>query len=432
MPSFNYKAVDDKGQSATGSVEAADRKGAIRALAGKGLRPISIEAAKQDAASVAQEAFEGSHDFFGQKSGEGDDATGGRKSLFGLSKSSGSISLSFLQNLLMLLQSGMTLGDSLKLLHNRVGDARQKELAGALWKKISEGRTLSAAMTEFPQYFKESHTQLVAAGEASGKLPVVLERIVAYLEESRDLKKKLIAGLAYPLFIVSFALMIVVFFLTFLLPRVKTMIETMGGQMQLFARLLIGSAETLVYVGPFVLIGGIVAVVAVLNWRRTERGRFATDGWILRMPVVGPLYLHSHILQTTSLLSTLIDSGVNTPEALRLVEHTVSNSILRAGYGTIRRMIKEGSSLSNAFRRIRVMPDLDVDILAVGENTGNISSSLKRIYEIHRAEMTRSMGVVTVVLSTCALLVAFSMVAMIAMSIVMSVLDISHSMMLRH
>ena len=430
MPIFNYKAVDEKGREASGSVDAIDRKGAIRALAGMKLRPVSIEAAKQDAAAVAQEAFEGSHDFFGRKNGG--DGKADRKPLFRFSKSENKIALSFLQNLLMLLQSGMTLGDSLKLLHNRVGDAQQKELAGALWKKISEGRTLSAAMGDFPKYFKESHKQLVAAGEASGRLAVVLERIVAYLDESRELKKKLIGGIAYPIFIVSFALIIVVFFLTFLLPRVKNMIETMGGQMQLFARLLIGSAEVLVYVGPFILVGAVVAIVAILNWRKTERGRLVTDGWILRLPVIGPLYLHSHILQTTSLLSTLIDSGVNTPEALRLVEHTVPNRILRAGYGTIRKMIKEGSSLSGAFRKIRVMPDLDVDILAVGENTGNISSSLKRIYEIHRSEMTKSMNVVTVVLSTGALFIAFSMVAMIAMSIVMSVLDISHSMMLRH
>ena len=431
MPTFSYRAVGKDGKSVSGSLEASDRKGVMRALAQQGLQPLSIET-KQDAAAAAQEAFDGSHDFFGQKPEAEAEAAKGKRKLFNFSKSDGTIALSFLQNLLMLLQSGMTLGDSLRLLHNRVGDPKQKELAGALWKRISEGRTLSAAMGEFPQYFKESHAQLIAAGEASGKLPVVLERIVAYLEESRDLKKKLISGLSYPLFIVAFALVIVVFFLTFLLPRVRSMIETMGGHMQLFARLLIWSAQLMVYVGPFVLVGAVIAVVYVVNWRKSERGRFVTDGWWLRMPFFGQIYMHSHILQTTSLLSTLLDSGVNTPEALKLVEHTVSNSILRVNYGSIRRMIKEGSSLSNAFRRVRVMPDLDVDVLTVGENTGNISSSLKRIYEIHRSELSRSMNVVTVVLSTGALFVAFSMVAMIALSIVMSVLDISHSMMLRH
>jgi type II secretory pathway component PulF len=431
MPTFSYRAVDKTGKSITGELEATDRKSVIRSLSSSGLTPMSIET-KQDAASAAQDAFEASHDFFSQKNAEAEAGKPKKKKLFQFAKSKNAIALSFLQNMLMLLQSGLSLGDSLRLLHNRVGDPQQKELAGSLWKKISEGRTLSASMAEFPQYFKDSHCQLVAAGEASGKLPAVLERIVAYLEESSELRKKLIAGMAYPVFIVLFALVIVVFFLTFLLPRVRTMIETMGGHMQFFARVLIWAAEITVYVGPFLIVGGFIALVAMLNWRKTTQGRYATDGWLLRLPIFGPLYLHNHILQTTSLLSTLLDSGVNTPEALKLVERTVSNTILRARYSAIRRMIQEGASLSNSFRKMRIMPDLDVDILTVGENTGNISSSLKRIYEIHRSEMSRSMGLVTVVLSTAALFVAFSMVAMIAMSIVMSVLDISHSMMLRH
>ena len=429
MPTFSYKALDAAGKSVTGSVEAADRKAAMRQLASQSLRPVSMEST-QDAAAAAQEAFEGSHDFFGQKKGE--DSAAPQKKLFSFKASNSAIALNFLQNLLMLLQSGMTLGDSLRLLQSRVGDPAQKELAGALWKKISEGRTLSSAMAEFPQYFKESHCQLVAAGEASGRLAVVMERIVAYMQESAEIRKKLTASLAYPLFIVGFAMIIVVFFLTFLLPRVRSMIETMGGHMQIFAVILVWAARLLVYVGPFAVVGGIIAFAAILNWRKTDAGRRATDGWLLRMPVFSGLYQHSHILQTTSLLSTLMDSGINTPEALRLVEKTVQNTLLRAGYSNIRRMIQEGSSLSNAFRKTRILPDLDIDILTVGENTGNLSSSLRRIYEIHRSEMSRKMNTVMVVLTTAALFSAFAIVALIAMSIVMSVLDISHSMMLRH
>ncbi|HNX05599.1 MAG TPA: type II secretion system F family protein [Opitutales bacterium] len=430
MPSFSYKAINASGKSVTGTVEAVDRKAAMRQLAGSSLRPVSIESA-QDVAAAAQEAFEGSHDFFGQKKAENTAGTP-KKRLFAMRTSNSVIALNFLQNLLMLLQSGMTLGDSLRLLQSRVGDPLQKELAGALWKRISEGRTLSSSMAEFPKYFKESHCQLVAAGEASGRLAAVMERIVGYMQESAEIRKKLTASLAYPLFIVGFALIIVVFFLTFLLPRVRTMIETMGGQMQIFAVILVIAAKILVYAGPFILVGGIIAIAAILNWRKTDAGRRATDEWLLQAPIFSDLYQHSHILQTTSLLSTLLDSGINTPEALRLVEKTVQNTILRAGYSTIRRMIQEGSSLSGAFRKTRIMPDLDIDILTVGENTGNISSSLRRIYDIHRSDMSRKMNTVMMVLTTGALFAAFAIVAMIAMSIVMSVLDMSHSMMLRH
>ncbi len=430
MPTFSYRAFDSAGKNVSGTIEAQDRKAALRLLAATSLRPVSVESAK-DAAETAQAAFEASHDFFDR--GEGaEEHSGGKRKLFSFRASASATALDFLQNLLMLLQSGMTLGDSLRLLHNRVGDARQKELAGALWKKISEGRPLSSAMAEFPQYFKESHCQLVAAGEASGRLAAVMERIVGYMQESAELRKKLTAALAYPLFIVGFAFLIIIFFLTFVLPKVRGMIETMGGHMQIFAVLLVWAAKLLVYVGPVLAVAAVIAVAFLVNWRKTEAGRRATDSWLFRIPVFSSLYEHSHILQVTSLLSTLLESGINTPEALRLVEKTVQNTILRAGYGNIRRMIQEGSSLSAAFRKTRIMPDIDIDILAVGENTGNLASSLHRIYDTHRAEMSRKTGAVIIILTTVALFSAFAIVAMIAMSIVMSVLDLSHSISIRH
>jgi len=429
MPTFTYKGLDQAGKNVSGTLDAADRKGAIRSLAASGVRPTSIDT-HQDAASAAQDTFEDSHDFFGQK--KASTPTKGNFKLSRSKKPRATIALSFLQNLLMLLQSGMPMGDSLRLLHSRVGDDQQKELAGALWKRISEGRTLSSSMQEFPRFFNDSHVQLVAAGEASGKLPAVLERIVSYLEESAEMRRKLTAGIAYPLFIVVFALIIVVFFLVFLLPIVRRMLESLGGEMQFFAKMLVWFGETTVMVGPWILAAGAIGAVMLSNWRKTKTGRSTTDRWMLRMPVFSPIYQHQHILQTTSLLATLLDSGVNSPEALKLVERTVQNTILRGAYVAIRRMIQEGASLSAAFRKLRIMPDIDVDILAVGENTGNISSSLKRIYEIHRTAMSKSMSILTIVLSSSALIVAFSIVAMIALSIVMSVLDISHSMTFPH
>ncbi len=431
MPVFTYKGLDARGVSVAGELEAADRRGALRALTALGVRPSSV-APRMDAARSVQEVVEGGADLASQLEGGQAGQPSFLDRLVNASRSRSATSLGFLQNLLMLLQSGMPMGDSLRLLQSRVGDPRQKELASALWRGVSEGGTLSAAMAGFPEFFGESHVQLVAAGEASGRLPVVLERVVAYLEESEDLKKKLMAALAYPLFIVLFALAVVVFFLWFLLPRVRALLETMGGQMQFFAKLLIWGAEVLVHVGPFVVAGVLVALVWAAGWRKSARGRAAIDAWLLSLPVVGGLLMHQHVLRSMSLLATLLDSGVNTPEALRLVERTVPNVVLRSGFGSARRLISEGESLSSAFRRLRMLPDLDVDVLSVGENTGNISSSLKRIYMVHRDTMSRSMGFLTVALTTVALLFAFSVVALIALSIVMSTLDISKSMTFGH
>lgn len=428
MPSFRYKAIERSGQNQSGTLEAPDRKGALRLLSAKGLRPTqlseitSMGEAKPGSTSTTVAATETP---FKEEPAKG---KGKGLKLFSPGQSRGKIALSFLENLLMLIQSGLPMGDALRLLHNRVADPEQKELANGLWKRISEGRTLSSSMQDFPKYFHDSQVQLVAAGEASGRLAVVMERVVEYMQQSQEARRKFTAGLAYPLFIVSMALVIVVFFLVFLLPIVRKLLQAMGGDMQFFARVLIGGGQALVYGGPWVIAAGLVAAVAISNWRKTQAGRSRTDAIALRLPVMGVIYRHQHILQTTNLLGTLLESGVNTPEALRLVERTVPNTVLRSAYVTIRRQIQEGTSLSSAIRSVHIMPDMDVDILTVGENTGTLSGSLKRIYQIHRAELDKRMSLLMVVLTSGALFAAFAIVAMIALSIVLSVLDISHTL----
>ena len=424
MPSFSYKGIDAGGKPVAGVLDAGDRRGALRRLAAMQVQPLSIEA-QHDATAAAVETFTASHDYFQQKEPATVEAKP-RRSL--LPKSRRGVALSFLQNVLMLLQSGLPLGDSLRLLHARLSDLVQRELAGELWKRISEGRNLAGSMGDFPQYFSDSHVQLVAAGEASGNLVPVMARIVAYLKEVQELQKKLSSSLAYPIFVIFVALAIVVFFLTFLLPRVRGMIETLGGQMALIPRLLIGGSEFMITFGPFLAGGVILALVGLSRWRKTQKGRAATDAWMLRLPVAGTIYLYNNVFRTSSLLGTLLDSGVNTTEALRLVERTVDNVVLRAKFANARRMIQEGVSMSSAFRRVNYMPALAMDMLTVGENTGNISSSLRNINEIYRGELTKKLNQLTTAISTIALFIAFGLVTVIALSIVMSVLDISNSL----
>ncbi len=428
MPTFSYKGIDSAGKAVSGVLDAGDRKGALRRLASLQVQPLSIEA-KHDAAAAAADTFTASHDYFQQKDGTATEAPKPRRSL--LPKSKRGMALQFLQNVLMLVQSGLPLGDSLRLLHARLSDPAQKELAGELWRRISEGRNLANSMGDFPQYFSDSHVQLVAAGEASGNLAPVLARIVSYLKEMRELQKKLTSSLAYPISVVFMALGIAVFFMTFLLPKVEGMLKTLGGKMGLIPRMLVGSAHFFETFGPFIAIGLIVGLISFAHWRKTGKGRALSDAWLLRTPAIGTIYLYNNIFRTTSLLGTLLESGVNTTEALKLVERTVPNTVLRAKFASARRMIQEGMSMSNAFRRVNYMPDLAMDMLTVGENTGSIASSLRNINEIYRDELTRLLGRLTGAITTLALFCAFSLVTLIALSIVMSVLDISQSLNIR-
>ena len=418
MPSFTYKAIAENGESVSGTIEARDRKQVVQQLFARNFKPVAINQRDQEQTDIT----EISYDFF-----QSDRKAKPKLRLPG-GAAKKNLSLQFFRKLLELLTSGMPLGDAIKLLYMRLNDPEQKGLAESLWRDLSEGRTLAASMAVHKDIFDSSSIHLVEAGEATGNLVPILERIVAYKEEAAELRARILASLAYPVFICIVAFGVVGFFLFFLLPKIENMLTTLGGEMQILARLLIGSAHFTVNFGPFIVVGLIFATVALAQWRKTPNGRKKTDFWLLRLPFIGRIFLYSEIYQATSLMATLMESGINTTETLRLAERTLSNTQLKAKFRICRRQIQEGASLASVFRQTYFMPDIAIDILTVGENTGNIVNSLREITKMNRRDLTGSLTFLTNFISSAALIFAFLLVAMIALSIIFSVLNISQTL----
>lgn len=419
MARYSYKAIDASGRTLTGETEAPDRKRLLAQLQQKSLRPIAVELLGEQVSE--DEAIEQS-DFFREKSGS--------KKRMAFKRSGNAIALEFLKRLLVLLSSGMSLGDTVSLLSRRLSDPQMVSLCESLWKKLSEGQTLATAMRSHTKIFSASTIHLVEAGESSGNLVPVLQRIVAYLEETREVRKKLISNLTYPAFVLSTAVVVVIILLTFLLPKIQDMLDQLGGDLPLITQLLVSGSDATVSFGPFVLAAGFVAFIGLRQWRRSPSGKRRTDYWLLRMPIIGKIYLYSNIYGTTNLMSTLLGSGVNTTETLRLVERTIDNLILRGKFARARRQIQEGVSMATAIQRVHYMPEMAMDILTVGENTGNIVNSLNDINGIYREELTKSLNILTTATVAVALGGAILLVAVIAISVVFSVLSVGQSLQL--
>jgi type II secretory pathway component PulF len=302
-----------------------------------------------------------------------------------------------------------------------------RELCSEVWKFLSEGRTLASALHAHPRLFNESTVHLVEAGEASGNLAPVLQRIVQYLEESRAVRNRMIQNLLYPVFILAFAIVVVIVLLVFLLPKIRQMLDQLGGDLPLITRFLIEGSEFLLRFGPiFLLVTGVV-ILFIRQWRKTEPGRIRTDEWLLGFPLLGQIYLYGSIFSTTNLMATLLGSGVNTTETLRLVERTIPNRILKAKFRNARRQIQEGVSMVTAIQSVHYMPDIAMDILTVGESTGNLVKSLEDINGIYRGELTKKLNMLTTATVSIALVSAIILVAVIALSVIYSILSVSQS-----
>ena len=339
-----------------------------------------------------------------------------------------SVGLLVLKRLMELHGSGLPVGDSIRILSQRLSDKEQGAIAQTLWRDLSEGSTLAGAMSRQPRCFPSSISYVIEAGEATGNLAPVLRKVIDYLEEKQGIRKKMIASMAYPAFICTIATAVVILFMTVLLPQIQGMLDRLGGEMTWSARILIDGSSFIAQIGPFLLFGLVLGIIGFRQWRSTESGLGRTDSWLLKLPLLGKIFYFSDLFQVGNLISTLLESGINTTETLRLTERTVKNTALRKRFNIARGQVNEGLSIAQAFQRNQFMPDLAVDILTVGENTGNLAHSMNEITKGFRNELTARLAKLTTLVSTGALICAFILVALIAMGIVTSVFQVSRSL----
>ena len=399
MPRYAYTARDPAGQTVRATLEAPGRKDAMRLLAARRLQV--IELTDPDAAITrAPMVF---RNFSPQQR------------------------LPFLQALHELTGSGMPAGEAVSLLHRRLKEPRLRALCAGLWDRLSEGLPLSRAMQVFPEVFDPQTVNLIAAGEATGNLKEVLLRLIQHFQEQRELRQKLTAALAYPAFICAVAVGVILFFMFFLLPRLQTLLTSLGGQLPLATRILVGLSHFLLSYGLLVLATLALGTLLLWRWRRTEAGRTATDGWLQRLPFAGAFIIRSTIHNFSQTLAVLLENGVTAAEALRMTERTITHRPLQRAFRDATDRVLEGESLSRALGRTGCFPDLVLDRLAVGESTGNLAPSLRDLARTYEREIARQLQFFTTVVSSGVLLFAFSFVAFIAYAIVSAVFQISAS-----
>jgi type II secretory pathway component PulF len=424
MAVFNYKAREKDGTIVSGTIEAAERRLAMQRLQAQGLSPVTLKEGATGAPSAFAKIGERAKALRNNRNTKG----GNENSQKQRGAKRESVGLLVLKRLMELHGSGLPVGDSIRILSQRLSDKEQGAIAQTLWRDLSEGSTLAGAMSRQPRCFPSSISYVIEAGEATGNLAPVLRKVIDYLEEKQGIRKKMIASMAYPAFICTIATAVVILFMTVLLPQIQGMLDRLGGEMTWSARILIDGSSFIAQIGPFLLLGLVIGIIGFRQWRSTESGLGRTDSWLLKLPLLGKIFYFSDLFQVGNLISTLLESGINTTETLRLTERTVKNTALRKRFNIARGQVNEGLSIAQAFQRNQFMPDLAVDILTVGENTGNLAHSMNEITKGFRNELTARLAKLTTLVSTGALICAFILVALIAMGIVTSVFQVSRSL----
>jgi len=402
-------------------LEALNRKDALRMLTARGLQPVQIDEAL--ATSNSKNATSGT------ARATQAERKARRKDL--ASRLSHRERLSFFQALHDLTTSGMSAGESVRLLSLRLQEPMLRTLCAGLWDRLGEGASLSQAMTAFPTVFDPSSINLIQAGEATGNINDVLSRLITHFTEQKELQRQLLTALAYPAFVLTVAGVVIIFILLFLMPRLETLLQSLGGRLPLSTQILVSLSNFALHYGLIVIGAAVFGAITFWRWRQSKKGRASTDAWMLKLPLIGPFLVSQTVLAFSQTLCVLLENGINASEALRMTERQITNTLHRAAFKEATARVLEGEALSRALQRTGCLPPLVLDQLAIGENTGNIVPCLRKVSNAQRKLISEQLSAFTKVLASGVLLCVFLFVGFIAFSVLSAVFTLSSSIKLR-
>ena len=413
MPLFHYQAFESSHKQVSGSIEATSQSEAYRLLRARGLQP---------------KLLRGEGDLDGKKTAEKKESHTQSAADLQLTRLSTPQLLFFTEELAELLEAGLQLEGALKVIEQRQEKSPVKIAAAILRARVREGVSFSKALRDCGESFDPLYCNLVAAGEASGALPKILKRQCAHLEMMEDLRKKVTSSLVYPSIVFASAIVLMFIFLTFLVPQLSVLLGKSGQKLPLITQCLINVSE---FCGHWwwALLAALGAIFLALRMAaETPAGKAWWHRAMLDIPVVGQVLRTKFFAEILQTLSTLVSNGVTILTGLHLLHGATGNVFLRALLAQISALVSEGYSLERSMKKVGFFPPVMIDILSVGEQTGDIAGALGRAAQRYDRELSSKIGYLTTLIQPAVILLVAIFVGVVAYSMIAGILTSVNSL----
>jgi type II secretory pathway component PulF len=389
MPQFTYKARRRSGEVVQGSLDVADRAAALAQIDRLGLFPVSVDAPKGSGPTKVEKAKAGKSSFAAllPPSLQAQFARKRKPKLQELA--------TFTQQLANLLQAGMPLTIALNSMTHLESKGIPKEVSKDLKQEVMEGRSLSDAMSKQPHIFTDLYINMVKAGEQSGALVVVLRRMAEHFEKFAAVQAKFTSALVYPAFVAAVGVGIVIFFMTYMLPKFMTLFGNMQMQLPMMTQILIEISNVFTGYWWLMLMLIILAWVLFSRFKATENGKFKIDEWKMKLPVFGKVMKLNLYGQFARTLSTLLENGVPVLTALKITEQVLPNRVIKEATAKTREAVTDGKTLAQPLAASKIFPQLMVDLVRIGEETGDVPGALKNVADTYENELNIALRVMT-------------------------------------
>ena len=399
MPAFAYQALDSTGKTQRGVLQGDTARAVRGSLRERGLSPLSVEEVREGAA---------------------------KQSGVFAPRGLGGAQLALLtRQLATLIGAGLPIDEALAALSEQAESERQRAITVALRARVMEGASLAQAMGDFPESFPEIFRATVGAGEQSGRLDTVLEKLADYAEARDALKQKILAALAYPVLLTLVACAVVAGLLTWVVPQIVGVFENLHQSLPLATRALMALSAFLRSWGWFVLILLVVAAIGARIALRRESMRFRWHAFLLRVPLIGRLTRAANTARAMRTLALLSESAVPLLDALGIAAQVVPNLPMREAMRRAAFKVREGTAFSRALGESGLFPPVALRLIASGERSGELPRMLTEAATQQQRELDRWLGALTAVLGPAVILLVGAMVLFIVLAILLPIFNLN-------
>jgi type II secretion system protein F len=401
MPQFSYRAKKEDGSVVAGTLQAESERSALDSLGHMGVFPLEIRERGTPAPAAA----------------EGRRRRGRRIRADDLAL--------FTRQLSDLLGAGLPINRALRTLSQQSASGELAGILSDVERDVSAGKPFHQSLGRFPRVFPPLYVSMVQAGETGGFLEDVLKRLAVFIEKDQELRSRVKSALAYPTLLIVIGTGAVAFLMVFFIPRFSEIFRKMGGELPLPTQIVMAVSG---FFQDYWMLAFAGAVLLLLAWARlqdTVRGRRVADRMKLRIPLFGDIVRKNAISRFARTLGTLLKSGVPILEALSISTEALGNAVLREGIDEAGAGVKQGRALADILRQARCFPAMVTDMIAVGEEAGNLDEVLVRVADSYDIQVERAVRVFISLFEPALLLVMAALVGFIVISMLLPVFTLS-------
>src|SRR5271167_3086195 len=372
MPTYQYEAMDHTGREVKDSIDAATQEEAQQLIRQKGFFVTKIAEKAKNAKKRAS-----------AKKGGGRR----RKKAFTIGKISTKQLCTFTRQLSTLQDAGLPILRSLKILEGQCKPGVLKNALGDVVEDIESGQTLSEAFSKHPKAFDRLYCNMIKAGEAGGALEAILQRLADFKEKSQSLKRRIKSAMVYPIVVILVACTIVGFILYFIIPKFESIFKDFGVPLPRMTIMLIDASHFLIKYFYVVFLTPLMIWIFIKLLYRNKTGAYVCDRIALMIPVMGTILEKSTVARTMRTLGTLVQSGVPILESLNIVRDTAGNAVFERAFNRIYESIREAETIAQPLKEARIVDDIVVNMIDVGEETGELDTMLNKIVDNYDEEV---------------------------------------------